>query len=409
MAESSFTSSNAPNDQTHIPRGIWALGFVSLFMDMSSELIHSLLPIFMVSVLGASFLAVGMIEGIGESLALLTKLFSGTLSDFLAKRKVLVVIGYGVATVSKPLFPLAVSLTHVFIARCLDRLGKGIRGAPRDALIADLAPVHLHGRCFGLRQSLDTVGAFLGPLLAIAFLALFANDIRLVLWIAVIPAVLAVILLIIGVNEPKETQTVEVRQPRLRLLDVTRFGWAYWWIVFVGGTLTLARFSEAFLVLRAEHAGLAITFIPLVMVAMSVAYAMSAYPAGIFADRIDRRLLLMAGVLALILADMILAFEGGIALMMIGVMLWGLHMGLTQGLLSTLIVGAVPIELRGTAFGVFNFVSGILLFFASLLAGFLWDQFGPSATFLAGTGFATLTLLGLFFHWPPDKQAAPAP
>jgi len=405
MLESSPRALNPPPGRRAIPRAIWALGFVNLFMDMSSELIHSLLPVFMVSVLGASLLSVGIIEGIAESTALLTKVFSGVLSDFWRKRKVLLVIGYGVAAITKPLFPLASSLSYVFMARFLDRVGKGIRGAPRDALIGDLVPAHLRGTCYGLRQSLDTVGAFLGPLLAIVLLALLANDIRTVLWVAVIPAVIAVIFLVVGVKEPKSTRPVETRGTVVRLLDLKRFGWIFWWIVIVGGALNLARFSEAFLILRAEHAGLALTFVPLVMVVMSAAYAVSAYPAGILADRMDRRLLLGAGVLALIMADVTLAFANSIVVVMIGVILWGLHMGLTQGLLATMVAGAIPSELRGTGFGVFNLVSGLILFFASLLAGFLWDQFGPSATFLAGAVFATLALLGLLFHWPTDTQA----
>ncbi|TFG63047.1 MAG: MFS transporter [Nitrospirales bacterium] len=405
MAESSSGASHSSDVRIPIPRGIWALGLVSLCMDMSSELIHSLLPVFMVSGLGASLLAVGLIEGIAESLGLLTKVFSGVLSDFWAKRKVLVLVGYGVAAATKPMFPLASSMTAVFMARCLDRVGKGIRGAPRDALIADLAPESIRATCYGLRQSLDTVGAFLGPLLAIIFMALLANDIRLVLWVAVIPAVIAVLVLIVGVQEPERSRLDEPPRTVLRLLDLPRFGWAFWWVVCVGGALTLARFSEAFLVLRADYAGLAVTYVPMVMIVMSVTYAASAYPAGLLADWMDRRLLLVVGVLALILADLVLAFGGGIVVVMIGVALWGLHMGLTQGLLSTLLVGTVPSALRGTAFGVFNFVSGILLFFSSLLAGFLWDQFGPSATFLAGTGFATLALVGLLFHWPTATQA----
>jgi len=374
-------------------------------MDMSSELIHSLLPVFMVSVLGASLLSVGLIEGIAESTALLTKVFSGVLSDYWAKRKALIVIGYGLAAVTKPLFPLASSLSTVFMARCIDRVGKGIRGAPRDALIGDLAPAHLRGTCYGLRQSLDTVGAFLGPMLAILLMALLANNIRMVLWVAVVPAVMAVIFLVVGVNEPESTRPVKMGRTVIRLLDLKQFGGTFWWIVIVGGVLTLARFSEAFLILRADHAGLSITFVPLVMVVMSASYAVSAYPAGILADRMDRRLLLIAGVLALIMADVTLAFANSIVVVMIGVMLWGLHMGLTQGLLATLIAGAVPSELRGTGFGVFNLVSGLILFFASLLAGFLWDQFGPSATFMAGAIFATLALVGLFGHRSTDREA----
>ncbi len=364
-------------------------------MDMSSELIHSLLPVFMVSVLGASLLTVGIIEGIAESTALLTKVLSGVFSDYWGKRKMLVIIGYGLAAITKPLFPLASSVSYVFMARFIDRVGKGIRGAPRDALIGDLAPVHIRGRCYGLRQSLDTIGAFVGPLLAMALMALLANDIRLVLWVAVIPAVIAVLLLILGVHEPPSTRPPGTLRTMIRLQDLKRFGWAYWWIVIVGGALTLARFSEAFLVLRAQHGGLPITIVPLVMVVMSVAYAISAYPAGILADRMDRRVLLAVGVAVLILADVTIAFADSMIVIMAGILLWGVHMGLTQGLFATLIASAIPSEVRGTAFGVFNFVSGLILLLASVLAGFLWDQWGPSAPFLCGAGFAALSLLGI--------------
>ncbi len=383
-----------------IPPGIWALGLVSLCMDMSSELIHSLLPVFLVSVLGASFMSVGIIEGLAEGTALILKVFSGVLSDYWKKRKLLVVIGYGLAAVTKPLFPMASGLSAIFLARFLDRVGKGIRGAPRDALIADLAPPSLQGTCYGLRQTLDTIGAFIGPLLAMVLMALLADDIRMVLWVAVIPAVMAVLLLIVGVKEPTPIRAEEAEPRPAPRLALPRLGWVYWWIVIVGGLLTLARFSEAFLVLRAEHAGLALTFLPVVMVIMSIAYAASAYPAGVIADRRNPRYLLVAGFMVLILADVILAFAEGVPGVMVGVALWGVHMGLTQGLLATLIAKTAPAEYRGTAFGLFNLVSGLVLFVASLLAGLLCDQYGPSATFLAGAGFTAMALMGVMVHWP---------
>nr|MBA3965333.1 MFS transporter [Nitrospirales bacterium] len=348
----------SPPDRQFIPRSIWALGLVSLLMDMSSELIHSLFPVYMVTVLGASLLSVGLIEGFAEATALLTKMCSGVLSDYWGKRKLLTVIGYGMAAVTKPLFPLASSLTTVFLARFLDRVGKGIRGAPRDALIGELAPPNLRGTCYGLRQSLDTVGAFLGPLMAMGLMVLLANDIRSVLWVAVIPAVLAAVLLIVGVQEPSSPHS-EGEPPRsIRLGDLQRIGPAYWWVVVFGGLLTLARFSEAFLVLRAEHVGLSVTFIPMVMVVMSVTYAASAYPSGRLADRMNRRPILITGCLVLIMADVILALARDVGMVLVGVAIWGIHMGLTQGLLATLIAEASPPELRGSAFGVFSFVSG---------------------------------------------------
>lgn len=373
-------------------------------MDMSSELIHSLLPVYMVTVLGASLLSVGLIEGVAEATALLAKMFSGVLSDYLGKRKLLTVIGYGMAAVTKPLFPLASSLTTIFIARFLDRVGKGIRGAPRDALIAELAPPSLRGTCYGLRQSLDTVGAFLGPLMAMGLMVLLTNDIRTVLWVAVLPAILAVFLLIVGVQEPQSTRPVGGSRTVIRFLDLRSMGPAYWWIVLLGGLLTLARFSEAFLVLRAEHVGLSVTFIPLVMVVMSLTYAVSAYPAGWLADRMSRRPLLASGCLVLIMADVTLAVAGDVIMVMVGIALWGIHMGLTQGLLATLIADASRPELRGSAFGVFSFVSGVSLLGASVLAGFLWDQFGPSATFLAGAVLTAIALVGFVLQSPDSLQ-----
>ncbi len=380
-----------------IPKGIWALGFVSLFMDTSSELIHSLMPVFLVTTLGASALSVGLIEGIAEATASITKVFSGTLSDYLGKRKLLAVIGYGLAAVSKPLFPLAGTVGWVFTARFVDRVGKGIRGAPRDALIGDIAPAHLRGACYGLRQSLDTVGAVAGPLLAILFMGLLANDIRAVFWIAVIPAFVAVAILVFGVREPKKVRPegeVRARSP-IHLSELRGIGTRYWWLVLIAAVLSVARFSEAFLVLRAENVGLTLALVPLVLVAMSVAYAGSAYPAGVLSDRMDRRAVLVVGLLLLIAADLVLALATGIGLVLIGAALWGLHMGLTQGLLSAMVADASPARIRGTAFGVFHMVSGLALLAASLIAGLLWDLYGPPVTFFAGMAFTGIALVGL--------------
>jgi MFS family permease len=378
-----------------IPRDIWALGLVSMFMDTSSELVHSLLPVFVVSVLGASALSLGLIEGIAEATASITKVFSGVLSYRLGRRKLLTVIGYGLAAFTKPLFPLAPSVVWVFTARFVDRIGKGIRGAPRDALVGDLAPPHLRGACYGLRQSLDTVGAFLGPLLAIGLMTLLADDIRMVFWFAVIPAFMAVGVLIVGVREPDQPPASDQERAPIRLIDISRLGFVYWWVVLIGGVLTLARFSEAFLILRAESVGLAVALVPLVMVVMNVVYAASAYPAGAASDRMGRKTVLVGGFAALIMADLMLATANEVWLVMAGVALWGLHMGLTQGLLATLVADSSPAELRGTAFGVFNLVSGLVLLLASVLAGLLWDRYGAPATFLAGAVFTAVALVGL--------------
>ena len=371
-----------------IPRGVWILGFVSLLMDVSSELIHSLLPVFMVTSLGATALMVGVVEGIAESTALIVKVFSGTLSDYLGRRKGLTVLGYGLGAVSKPLFALAVSVQWVFVARFMDRIGKGIRGAPRDALIADITPPEVRGAAYGLRQSLDTVGAFVGPLLAIALMILFAGDFRSVFWFAAIPAALAVALFVFGVHEGRRVQGSATTRFPLRLDALKTLPAAYWWIVVAGGVFTLARFSEAFLLLRAQQQGLPDTFAPLVLVLMNVVFALVAFPMGKLADRTNPLSLLAAGLLVLALADIVLATSTTLAVTAIGVALWGLHMGMTQGVLAAMVAAASPADLRGTAFGFFNLVSGIAMLVASVLAGFLWDRFDASVTFYAGAAFA---------------------
>ncbi|MHA1564554.1 MAG: MFS transporter [Alphaproteobacteria bacterium] len=378
-----------------IPRSIWALGLVSLFMDTSSEMIHSLLPVFLFSVLGASALSVGLIEGLAEATAAITKMFSGTLSDYLGRRKMLTVVGYGLAAVTKPLFPLAGSVSWVFTARIIDRVGKGIRGAPRDALIGDIAPPHLRGACYGLRQSLDTIGAFAGPLLAILFMILLAGDIQGVFWIAVIPAFIAVGILIFAVKEPDKAQSESKIRVPIKLADLGQMGGAYWGLVIVGGVLALARFSEAFLVLRAEDLGLSIAFVPLVFVVLNAVYALSAYPAGRLSDRVDRRTILAVGLLFLIAADVVLALATGIGAVMLGVVLWGLHMGLTQGLLAAMVADTAPERIRGTAFGIFHLVTGVALLGGNLVAGLLWDHTGPAGTFFVGAGIAAVALVGL--------------
>ena len=374
-----------------IPRGVWALGFVSMFMDISSEMIHSLLPVFLVTTLGASAAMVGLIEGFGEATASISKLFSGWLSDKLGKRKALTIIGYGLGALSKPLFAIAPTANWVMGARLSDRLGKGIRGAPRDALVSDITPPELRGAAFGLRQSLDTVGAFLGPLVALALMALYSDNFRLVFWLAVIPAAIAVVILAVFVREPRPTSR-GVRVP-IKWADLRQHDVAFWAVVTAGAILTLGRFSEAFLVLRAQRAGLPLTLIPLVLVAMNVVYSVSAYPIGVLSDRLDRRSMLGLGFAVLILTDVVLAFAPNIWIVMLGIGLWGLHMGMTQGLLAALVADSAVENLRGTAFGLFNFVSGIALLLASLVAGFLWQMIGPSATFLAGAGFTAVGLV----------------
>jgi MFS family permease len=390
-----------------IPAGIWVLGFVSMLADISSEMIHSLLPIFMVSVLGASALTVGLVEGVAEATALIVKVFSGTLSDYLGRRKMLAVIGYGLGAFSKPLFAIAASTDMILTARFLDRIGKGIRGAPRDALVADLAPAAVRGAAFGLRQSLDTVGAFTGPLLAIGLMLLWLGDFRAVFWVAVIPGVLAVALLLFGVQEP-ERATPGKRVNPIHWRDIKRLSNAYWWVVGVGAVFTLARFSEAFLVLRAHLGGLPIAWVPLVLVAMNVVYALSAYPFGKLSDSVSHTKLLGLGLAVLIAADLALAYGDSLGAVFLGVLLWGLHMGMTQGLLATMVADSAPADLRGTAFGLFNLLAGLTMLVASVLAGLLWDRLGASFTFYAGAIFCVLALAGVALTQrlqPPGRAA----
>ncbi|MFJ4433760.1 MFS transporter [Pseudomonas sp. NPDC089395] len=375
-----------------IPRSVWALGFVSMFMDISSEMIHALLPLYMVTVLGTSVVAVGVIEGIAEATASITKVFSGALSDRLGKRKLLTVLGYGLGALTKPVFPMASGLEWLIGARFVDRVGKGIRGAPRDALVADVTPVELRGAAFGLRQALDTVGAFLGPLLAILLMWLTASHFQTVFWVAVIPAFLAVYILVAFVREPPASTPAHPPRSPLAWHELARLGPAYWRLIGLAILFTLGRFSEAFLLLRAQDMGLAPLWAPAVLVLMALAYALSAYPAGVLSDRIGRRGVLMLGLGLLIAADLLLALLPGWAGLALGVAAWGLHLGFTQGIFAALIADSAPANLRGTAFGLFNLLTGLALLAASVVAGLLWDGVGFQATFLVGAGFAGATL-----------------
>jgi len=378
-----------------LPGAIWALGLTSLLMDFSSEMIHALLPAYLVTTLGMSALSVGFIEGVAEATASITKVFSGAISDWLGRRKFLTVLGYGLAAIVKPIFPLADTVGWLITARFLDRVGKGIRGAPRDALIADIAPLNMRGASFGLRQSLDTVGAFLGPLAAIGLMWWTADNIRAVFWVAVIPAFAACATIFLAVKEPKRPANARPARVPLSLPELQRLGPAFWWVVALAAVFTLARFSEAFLILRAQTGGLPIMWLPAVLVIMNVVYAASAYPTGLLADRVDRPLILGAGLLVLVAADLVLASSSTLTGVILGVALWGLHMGLTQGLVATLVAEAAPPELRGTAFGMLNLVIGLTSLAASVIAGALWKFHGPSDTFLAGAGFAGAAFLGL--------------
>ncbi len=388
-------SRNTSTGWRALPKGVWALGFGSFFMDTSSELIHSLLPMFMITTLGASMVTVGLIEGIAEATAAIMKVFSGALSDYLGRRKALMVFGYALGAFTKPIFPLAPTVAWVFAARFTDRVGKGIRGAPRDALVADITPGPMRGAAYGLRQALDSLGALLGPLLAVGFMVWFANDMRRAMWFAALPAFVTVVVLVIYVREPERATEKGAVRKAITLHDAKRLPLRYWLVVTLGGFFTLARFSEAFLVLRAQDIGLGLSYVPVVMIVMNVLYAGGAYPAGAAADRMSPRTLLLLGLALLIAADLALAFALSPVMVFAGAALWGLHMALTQGLFSKLVADTAPRELLGTGFGVFNLVSGLALLLASAIAGSLWSALGATATFLAGAGFAAVAATGL--------------
>jgi MFS family permease len=376
------------------------LGFVSLLMDTSSELIHALLPLYMVGALGASVLVVGLIEGGAEAIAMIVKVFSGYWSDVFRHRKPLVLLGYGLGAASKFAFPLASTLSWVVAARFTDRVGKGIRGAPRDALVADLTPAAVRGAAFGLRQALDTVGAVAGPLLAVFLIGYFAGNFRAVFWVAVLPAVLCVALIVFGVRESDEGARVAKDAKRISWRDARRLDPRFYIVTAIASVLTLARFSEAFLVLRAQNVGMGTMGAPWIMVAMSVVYAAIAYPAGRAADRGHATALLSLGLAALVASDIVLALAAGATGALAGGALWGLHMALTQGLLAALVAATAPPDLRGTAFGIFNLASGIALLVASALAGYLWQAIGPEATFVAGAAFTAVAWAGLAVFAP---------
>ena len=388
-----------------MPAGVWVLGFVSMLMDISSEMIHSLLPLFLVGTLGVSVLAVGIIEGLAEATALISKVFSGALSDYLGKRKGLALLGYAMGALTKPVFAMAGGVGAVVAARFIDRVGKGIRGAPRDALLADITHPSIRGAAFGLRQSLDTVGAFAGPLLATGLMLAWANDFRAVFWVAVIPGVLAVLLLLVGVREPEHDRPRGAVNP-IRREALARLGRRYWWVVGVGAMFTLARFSEAFLVLRASQLDVPLAWVPLVMVAMNLVYAASAYPFGKLSDMVSHGKLLAAGLVVLIVSDLVLASASSWVGLGLGVALWGVHMGMTQGLLAAMVADTAPEDLRGTAYGFFNLLSGLALLASSVIAGVLWDAKGSAFTFYAGAGFAALTLLGMALRPAPERHPA---
>lgn len=406
MDESAKPKSDEGATPIRMPRGVIALGVVSLFMDVSSEMIHSVLPLFLTSLLGVSALWVGIIEGIAEATAAIVKIFSGAISDFIGKRKPLLLLGYGLAFVVRPLFPLANSMGSVLFARFVDRIGKGIRVAPRDALLADITPKEIRGAAYGLRQSLDTVGAFLGPILAIVILLASRDNFRLVFWLALVPALLVVLIPWLGIEEPPRHADRARPSFPLRRQHLQKLSPAFWSVCVLSSFLTLARFSDAFLILRGDSIHLPAAYAPTLLIVMNIVYAAAAWPAGRLSDRIGKRSLLIVGIFVLIVADLFLAFAPSALWVFVGAGLWGLHMGLSQGILTALVADEAPAELRGTAFGMYNLLSGGALLLASVIAGYLWKQHGPALTFSAGACFSAIALLGFLFRGDGQKAAA---
>ncbi len=397
-----------------LPRGIWALGLTSLLMDASSELIHSLLPIYLTAMAGVGMATLGLLEGLAEATSLITKIFSGWLSDRLGQRKWLTVAGYALAALSKPAFPLAESAVPVFAARVVDRLGKGIRGAPRDALVADLVPAAQRGAAYGLRQALDSTGAVLGPLAAVLLMLQFSGELRTVLWFAVIPATLAVAVLIVGVREPAGAVdagsgvAARKRRPPLALSELNQLPRPFWSAAALGAVFVIARFPEAFLIVRGHDMGLSAAWVPILFVVMNLVYAGCAYPAGAASDRLGTRGLLLAGVGVLVVAHLCLALTQGVGGVLVGAAVWGLHLGLTQGLLARLVADAVPASQRGTAFGMFGLVTGIATLVGGVLAGLLWDARGGAVTFGAGAVLALVTAIALACRSPVASRSGGA-
>jgi MFS family permease len=401
MSESKMTASSLQTAAARgrIPATVWVLGIVSLLMDVSSEMVQTLLPFYLVSVLGASALAVGFIEGLSVAIATTTKLFSGIIADWTRRRKALAVLGYGLGALSKLAFPFATSVGWIVAAKALDRVGKGIRGTPRDALIADVTPQEIRGAAFGLRKSLDTVGGFIGPLAAIGLMFALDGNVLAIYWIAVVPAFLSVFILVIGVKEPREPVAAKAAALPLRISDIIRLNSSVWLVIIAASMLTFARFSEAFLLLKSQEAGFMPAWIPVTMVVMHAVYGLTAYPAGRLSDAIGRSGILAASVGVLALAYVALAFAGSIPMFLVGVVLWGLHMGLSQGLLATLIADAAPPSLKGTAFGVFNLMTGIAVLTGNVIAGLLWDSYGSFGTFGAGAVLSLIALLIVTLVW----------
>jgi len=395
-------SSDRPAIKIRIPRTVWVLGFVSLLMDISSEMIHALLPLFMAGTLGASAIWIGLVEGIGEGTALIAKVFSGVVADRFGHKKRLVFAGYFLGVISKPVFALAGSMPVVLAARFFDRIGKGLRGAPRDAIVADVTDESIRGAAYGLRQSLDAAGAFVGPLLAALLLLLWTEELRSIFWIALIPGAACLALILFGV-EDNVTPTVNTKHIAWKDLKIVITP-AFVQLVILGTLFSLARFSNAFIVLRAADIGIEHAWIPMTVVLMNIAFSLSSYPFGKLADKLNPMKLLALGMVLLALANLLFAYAANYRILAAGIVLFGMHLGATQGIFSTIISEIAPSEVRATAFGIFNFFSGLALLASGLVAGSLWEYMGAQYCFGGGVVFALITLCLI----PRFKQLQPS-
>lgn len=377
------------NDTIRIPSTIWMLGLTSLFMDVSTEIVHSVMPIYLVTVLGASPMLVGAIDGVAEATASIMKVFSGALSDWVGRRKPLAIAGYGMAAITRPILPFASTVTEIFALRILDRIGKGVRVAPRDALVADHVRPEILGAAYGLRQGLDTIGALVGPIIAAIVLASSNNDFQWVFWVSCIPAALCVLIISLGVSEAARPADRPRPAFPLRPSQVRRLRGVFWGSMAIIMLLLIPRFSEGFLLLKAQQSGISVTWVPLLLAAVNLVAAPVSFPAGRLSDRIGRRHLVMSGFAVLVAAQLVLTVTDGPIGVLVGALFWGLHLGMTQGVLAAMIVDHAPADLRGTAFGVFHVASGLAVLVGSFGAGWIWDQLGST------TMFATAAAIGV--------------
>lgn len=406
-----MTAQASPGTADKLDRNVWAAGLVSLLTDISSEMIVPVLPLFLTGVLGASAQVVGLIEGVAEFTASLVKSVSGWLSDRAGRRKPLMVLGYGVSNVVKPFLGLTGSWGQVLAIRFADRFSKGVRGAPRDALIADSTPTHLRGRAFGLHRGLDTVGAAIGPLTAALVLNLYAGNLRAVFWWTAVPGVLAVLLLVGFVRDTGRraagaaptapspvmrgwSLSLQPLVPRLR------------WFVVVSTVFAIGNSADAFLVLRAQGLGLSVALVPIAYFLFNASYAVLSYPAGALSDKIGRRPVLLGGFIAFALIYAGFGAARHSWQVWILFLFYGIYYAGTEGIQKAYMTDHVGAEQRGTAVGILNAWTGLAALPASLIAGVMWDRFGQPATFYVSAAIAVLATLLLAM--PVGIEAKPA-